>query len=69
MPFSSIDGLGESVAYGIIQKREERAFSSRDDVKDRTKINKTVFEKLESFGAFKDLNSENNVIDAGLFAL
>ena len=69
MPFSSIDGLGESVAYDIIQKREERAFSSRDDVKDRTKINKTVFEKLESFGAFKDLISENNVIDAGLFAL
>jgi DNA polymerase-3 subunit alpha (Gram-positive type) len=69
MPFSSIDGLGESVAYDIIQKRNERAFTSRDDVKDRTRINKTVFEKLESFGAFKDLNSENNVIDAGLFAL
>ena len=69
MPFSSIDGLGESVAYDIIQKRMERPFTSRDDVKDRTRINKTVFEKLESFGAFKDLKSENNVIDAGLFAL
>jgi DNA polymerase-3 subunit alpha (Gram-positive type) len=69
MPFSSIDGLGESVAYDIIQKRNEREFTSPDDVKDRTRINKTVFEKLESFGAFKDLNSENNVIDAGLFAL
>ena len=69
MPFRAIDGLGESVAYDIVQKREEKAFTSRDDVKERTRINKTVFEKLEAFGAFKDLKSENNVIDAGLFAL
>ncbi|MBN2299788.1 MAG: PolC-type DNA polymerase III [Acholeplasmataceae bacterium] len=69
MPFSSIDGLGESVAYDIIQKRAERPFDSRDDVKDRTKINKTVYEKLETYGALKDIKSENNVIESGLFAL
>ena len=69
MPFSSIDGLGESVAYDIIQKRLERPFDTRDDVKGRTKINKTVFEKLETFGALNDLKSENNVIESGLFAL
>ena len=69
MPFSAIDGLGSSVAYDIIEKRNERSFTSRDDVKERTKINKTIFERLESYGAFKDLNSENNVIEAGLFAL
>lgn len=69
MPFSSIDGLGESVAYDIIQKRAERPFESRDDVKDRTKVNKTVYEKLEAYGALKDLKSENNVIESGLFAL
>ncbi len=69
MPFSSIDGLGASVAYDVIEKRTEKPFTSREDVKNRTKINKTVFEKLEAFGAFKDLNTENNVIDDGLFAL
>lgn len=69
MPFRAIDGLGEAVAYDIVQKRNEKMFTSRDDVKERTRINKTVFEKLEVFGAFKDLNAENNVIDAGLFAL
>ncbi|MFH0767420.1 MAG: PolC-type DNA polymerase III, partial [Bacillota bacterium] len=69
MPFNSIDGLGESVAYDIIQKRAERPFVSRDDVKDRTKVNKTVYEKLESYGALKDLIVENNVIESGLFAL
>jgi DNA polymerase-3 subunit alpha (Gram-positive type) len=69
MPFSSIDGLGASAAYDVIDKRIEKPFTSREDVKNRTKINKTVFEKLEAFGAFKDLNTENNVIDDGLFAL
>ncbi len=69
MPFSSIDGLGEAVAFDIIQKRQERPFDSRDDVKERTRINKTVYEKLEIYGALKDLKAENNVIEAGLFAL
>ena len=69
MPFSAIDGLGESVALNICEQREVLPFTSRADVKERTKINKTLFEKLESYGAFKDLSLENNVIDAGLFAL
>ncbi|MCF7931328.1 MAG: PolC-type DNA polymerase III [Acholeplasmataceae bacterium] len=69
MPFSSIDGLGEAVAQDIIQKRMERPFDSRDDVKERTRINKTVYEKLETYGALKDLKAENNVIESGLFAL
>jgi len=69
MPFNSIDGLGEQVAIDIVAKREQKAFTSKDDVKNRTKINKTVFEKMESYGAFKDLNSENHVIQSGLFAL
>ncbi len=69
MPFNSIDGLGVQVAIDIVAKRTQKAFTSRDDVKNRTKINKTVFEKMESYGAFKDLISENRVIESGLFAL
>ncbi|MFA5474349.1 MAG: PolC-type DNA polymerase III [Acholeplasmataceae bacterium] len=69
MPFTAIDGLGDQVAEDIVVKRNERAFTSLDDVRDRTRINKTVFEKMESYGAFKDLNSENHVIESGLFAL
>jgi len=69
MPFSAIDGLGESVALGILENRQIRLFTSKEDVKNRTKINKTVFEKMENYGAFKDLNDENDVIEHGLFAL
>ncbi len=68
-PFKSIEGLGESVAYDVIEKRAEKPFVYLDDIKERTKINKTVFAKLEAYGAFKELKKENNVIDKGLFAL
>lgn len=68
MPFNAIDGLGGSVAHDIIEQRELAPFSSKDDVKNRTRVNKTLFEKLNKYGAFKDLNSENNVISTGLFA-
>ncbi len=69
MPFVSIDGLGTQVAIDVVEKRNEKAFTSREDVKNRTRINKTVFEKMETYGAFDDLNEENDVIDHGLFAL
>ncbi|MFU8792842.1 MAG: PolC-type DNA polymerase III [Acholeplasmataceae bacterium] len=69
MPFSAIDGLGASVALDIIENRVLKPFTSKEDVKVRTKINKTVFEKMENYGAFKDLNEENDVIEHGLFAL
>ncbi len=69
MPFNSIDGLGVQVAYDIVAKRAQKEFESKDDVKNRTKINKTVYEKMEAYGAFKDLISENRVIESGLFAL
>lgn len=69
MPFSAIDGLGRAVAEDIVEKRLEKEFSHRDDVKQRTRINKTVFEKMELYGAFDELKTENNVITQGLFAL
>jgi DNA polymerase III subunit alpha, Gram-positive type len=69
MPFITIDGLGAQVAEDIVFKRDQKMFTSQKDVKERTKINNTIFIKLEQFGAFKDLIDENDVIDAGLFAL
>ena len=68
MPFISIDGLGASVAEDLIINRQTRAFSSKEDLKQRTKLNKTVFDKLESFGVFEKLKSGSGVIDVGLFS-
>ncbi len=69
MPFISIDGLGENVANGIVETRTSRVFSSKEDVKLRTKINQTVFAKMESYGAFDELIVENDEKEQGLFAL
>lgn len=69
MPFVSIDGLGAQVAEDIVERRKERLFTSKGDISERTKINKTVFDKMEKYGVFKDLTVENNVIESGLFAL
>lgn len=68
MPFVTVDGLGEVVAFDIVNRREEEPFKSINDVKNRTRINKTSFDRLESYGAFKNLNEEKNVINDGLFA-
>ena len=69
MPFISVDGLGTAVALDIVEKRLDKPYTSKEDVKNRTRINKTVFEKMELYGAFDEINEENDVIEQGLFAL
>jgi len=69
MPFRSIDGLGDSVAQDIIEKRQERMFTSKEDVQQRTKINQTIFQLLDTFGAFDDIIVKNHGNEQGLFAL
>lgn len=49
-PFSSVDGLGDSVASKIIEERKIGSFKSITDLKNRTRINKTnleIFNKLK----------------------
>ncbi len=69
MPFVTLDGLGRSVAEEIVIERNNKAFRSKQDVKDRTRINKTVFENMEKIGAFDDLDEEVDIFEQGLFAL
>ena len=69
IPFSAIDGLGESVAIDIVEKRNEKAFTSKEDLQRRTKVNKTVFEKMTMLGALDSLKDESEIEDFGLFAL
>ncbi|CCV63979.1 DNA polymerase III polC-type (PolIII) [Alteracholeplasma palmae J233] len=68
MPFTSIDGLGEAVAIDIEEKRNQKPFTSKKDIKSRTRINKTIFEKMESSGVFEHLEEESEALDQGLFA-
>ncbi len=55
MPFVALDGLGLKVAESIVNARDEKMFTSREDVRERTVLSSTLFDKLEALGAFGDL--------------
>lgn len=69
MPFASMDGLGQQVARDIVKSRKEKPFKTIQDINERTKINKTVFDNMLKCGAFDDLDEEEDVLEKGLFAL
>ena len=68
IPFIAIPGLGEAVAIDVMEKRNEKPFSSVKDVSTRTKLNKTLFDKMRQLGSFKDLKEEDEAVELGLFA-
>lgn len=49
-PFSTIDGLGDTVAKNIIEERNKKPFFSIEDLQMRGKISATTIEKLRSMG-------------------
>ena len=69
LPFVAIQGLGEAVAVDILNKRNEKAFTSVKDVSSRTRLNKTLIERMTKLNAFKDLKDEEEETELGLFAL
>ncbi|QCZ36909.1 PolC-type DNA polymerase III [Mycoplasma nasistruthionis] len=59
-PFSAVEGLGEAVASQIVEAREQEEFKSKEDFQKRSKVNTTLFGKLEkTFDLFKDLPDDN----------
>ncbi len=65
LPFLALDGLGRKVADSIVQARNEKMFTSREDVKERTLLSTTLFKKLEALDAFGELpeTSQLNLFD------
>jgi DNA polymerase-3 subunit alpha (Gram-positive type) len=65
LPFITVDGLGYKVAESIIQAREEQPFKSKDDIKERTSLSKTLFTKLDMLDVFEGLpdNSQMNLFN------
>ena len=54
-PFSSIDGLGDTVAKKIVEEREKGPFISIEDVQVRGKVSATLIDKMKIMGIFKDM--------------
>ena len=63
-PFSVVDRLGLEFAKSIAQQRDQKMFSSQEDFKERTGVNKVVFDNLIELGLFKDLSKgKQNTFD------
>ncbi len=60
MPFITIDLLGDIVAKEIVKARQEKPFTSLEDIKKRSSINKTTFEKMKKLGIFNDYVASSN---------
>ncbi len=69
IPFKAVDGLGPSAAENIKSKREEKMYTSIEDVKKRSKLNQTLFETFKEMGSFGDLPESDPEEEKGLFAL
>ena len=67
MPFVAVDGLGEAAALSIEEARKEKAFTSIEDVMERTKLSKTLCDYFKKIGAFGDLPEKDEAKLKGLF--
>lgn len=60
-PFSSIDGLGETVAKTIVEERTKRPFMSVEDVQKRGKVSATLIEKMRMMGIFDGMDESSQL--------
>jgi len=60
-PFSSIDGLGDTVAKNIVEEREKRSFLSIEEVQHRAKVSGTLIEKMRMMGIFQGMDESNQL--------
>ncbi len=60
-PFSSIDGLGDTVAKAIVEEREKRPFTSIEDLQKRAKISGTLIDKLKEMGILDNLDESDQL--------
>ena len=54
-PFSSIDGLGDTVALKIAQERKKGDFISIEDFQARGKVSQTLTDKMRIMGIFGNM--------------
>lgn len=60
-PFSVIDGLGEAVAESIVVARNEKKFSSKDDLLKRSKISKTHLKYMVDNGILDGIPDSDQI--------
>ncbi|MBP5343064.1 PolC-type DNA polymerase III [bacterium] len=67
LPFGAVDGCGQTVAQSIVDARNNKPFTTKNDFMERTQVSKTVFKKFEDMGVFGTLPDDNQLsLDLGI---
>lgn len=61
VPINSLQGVGENAAKSIMEARKQGEFISKEDLRLRSKVSKTVIETLDSHGCLKGLPETNQL--------
>ena len=57
----ALQGVGENAAINIQKERENGEFISKEELRKRTKISKTVIETLTNHGSLDNMSDENQL--------
>ena len=60
-PMIALQGVGENAALHIQEERENGEFISKEDLRKRTKISKTVIETLTQHGSLENMSDKNQL--------
>ena len=60
-PMIALQGVGENAAINIQKERKNGEFISKEDLRKRTKISKTVIETLTNHGSLENMSDENQL--------
>ncbi|MDR5658225.1 PolC-type DNA polymerase III [Serpentinicella sp. ANB-PHB4] len=60
-PLKALQGVGQNAARNIVVAREKGAFLSKENLRERAKLTKTVIEKLSIHGCLGDLPETNQL--------
>ncbi|MDN5326945.1 MAG: polymerase subunit alpha, Gram-positive type [Moorella sp. (in: firmicutes)] len=64
-PLAALPGVGRAAAEAIVRARQERPFTSVEDLQYRSRVSKTVIEALEKHGALADLPVSDQLVFFG----
>jgi DNA polymerase-3 subunit alpha (Gram-positive type) len=59
--FASIDGLGDKAADQLVEAAKDGQFLSKDDLRTRAKLSKTVVDLMEDLGIIEGLPESNQL--------
>lgn len=61
-PLASLQGLGETAAHHIVQARQEREFSSMEDIRVRGRASKTVIDIMKNHGCLEGMSETDQIM-------